>query len=76
MVRVPVGHHRRVSDMDTYPSDAIRYAKEAGILAGVESFLKGLPDTVRDALSAGEIADIVLNMISDLRKKNYGEMVQ
>ena len=62
--------------MDTYPSDMIRNAKEAGILAGVESFLKGLPDTVRDALSAGEIADIVLNMISDLRKKNYGEMVQ
>ena len=57
--------------MDTYPSDMIRNAKEAGILAGVESFLKGLPDSVRDALSAGEIADIVLNMISDLRKKNY-----
>ena len=62
--------------MDTYPSDMIRNAKEAGILAGVESFLKGLPDSVRDALSGGEIADIVLNMISDLRKKNYGEMVQ
>ena len=62
--------------MDTYPNNMISYAKEAGILAGVESFLKGLPDTVRDALSAGEIADIVLNMISDLRKKNYGEMVQ
>ena len=62
--------------MDTYPNNVISYAKEAGILTGVESFLKGLPDTVRDALSAGEIADIVLNMISDLRKKNYGEMVQ
>ena len=62
--------------MDTYPNNVISYAKEAGILAGVESFLKGLPDTVRDALSAGEIADIVLNMINDLRKKNYGEMVQ
>ena len=58
--------------MDTYPNNVISYAKEAGILAGVESFLKGLPDTVRDALSAGEIADIVLNMISNLRKKNYG----
>ena len=58
--------------MDTYPNNMISYAKEAGILAGVESFLKGLPDTVRDALSAGEIADIVLNMINDLRKKNYG----
>ena len=58
--------------MDTYPNNVISYGKEAGILAGVESFLKGLPDSVRDALSAGEIADIVLNMISDLRKKNYG----
>ena len=58
--------------MDTYPNNMISYAKEAGILAGVESFLKGLPDSVRDALSAGEIADIVLNMINDLRKKNYG----
>lgn len=59
--------------MDTYPNNVISYAKEAGILAGVESFLTGLPDTVRDALSAGEIADIVLNMISNLRKKNYGD---
>ena len=62
--------------MDTYPNNMISYAKEAGILAGVESFLRGLPDSVRDALSAGEIADIVLSMIADLRKKNYGEMVQ
>ena len=62
--------------MDTYPNNMISYAKEAGILAGVESFLRGLPDSVRDALSAGEIADIVLSMIEDLRKKNYGEMVQ
>ena len=62
--------------MDTYPNNVISYAKEAGILAGVESFLKGLPDTVRDALSAGEIADIVLNMIGDLRKKNYGGVME
>lgn len=62
--------------MDTYPNNMISYAKEAGILAGVESFLRGLPDSVRDALSAGELADVILNMISDLRKKNYGEMVQ
>lgn len=58
--------------MDTYPNNMISYAKEAGILSGVESFLRGLPDSVRDALSAGEIADIVLSMIADLRKKNYG----
>ena len=62
--------------MDTYPNNMISYAKEAGILAGVESFLRGLPDSVRDALSAGEIADIVLSMIADLRKKNFGELVQ
>ena len=62
--------------MDTYPNNMISYAKEAGILAGVESFLRGLPDSVRETLSAGEIADIVLSMIADLRKKNYGEMVQ
>ena len=60
--------------MDTYPNNMISYAKEAGILAGVESFLRGLPDSVRETLSAGEIADTVLSMIADLRKKNYGEM--
>ena len=62
--------------MDTYPSDMIRNAKEAGILAGVESFLRGLPDSVKHSLSAGELTEIILNMIEDLRKKNYGEMVQ
>ena len=62
--------------MDTYPNNMISYAKEAGILAGVESFLRGLPDSVRDALSAGEIADIVLSMIADLRKKNYGGLME
>ena len=56
--------------MDTYPSDMIRNAKEAGILAGVESFLKGLPDSVKHSLSAGELTEIILNMIADLRKKN------
>ena len=62
--------------MDTYPNNMISYAKEAGILAGVESFLRGLPDSVKHSLSAGEIADIVLSMIADLRKKNYGELMQ
>lgn len=62
--------------MDTYPNNVISYAKEAGILAGVESFLRGLPDSVKHSLSAGELTEIILNMISDLRKKNYGEMVQ
>ena len=62
--------------MDTYPNTLISYAKEAGILAGVESFLRGLPDSVRETLSAGEIADIVLSMIADLRKKNYGGVME
>ena len=62
--------------MDTYPNNMISYAKEAGILCGVESFLRGLPDSVKHSLSAGELTEIILNMIEDLRKKNYGEMVQ
>lgn len=45
------------------------YAFEAGLLLGVESFLKGLPDTVRDTLSAGELADTVLHMIENVRSK-------
>lgn len=45
------------------------YAAEAGILLGVESFLKGLPNTVRDTLSAGELADTVLHMIENVRAK-------
>ncbi len=44
-------------------------ANEAGILLGVESFLKGLPNTVRDTLSAGELADTVLHMIENVRAK-------
>ena len=45
------------------------YAKEAGILAGVESFLRGLPQEVRTKLTAGEIADVALGMIDRLRKE-------
>ena len=45
------------------------YAAEAGILLGVESFLRGLPNTVRDTLSAGELADTVLHMIENIRSK-------
>ena len=55
--------------MDTYTNSLGNYAAEAGILAGVESFLRGLPESVRKNLSAGEIADILLSMITDLRKK-------
>ena len=60
--------------MDTYPNNVISYAKEAGILAGVESFLKGLPDSVRRNVTAGEIADVVLSMIRDLRENTRKEL--
>ena len=62
--------------MDTYPNNMISYVKEAGILAGVESFLRGLPDSVKHSLSAGELTEIILNMIADLRKKNYGDVME
>ena len=54
---------------DTQLRTTINYAGEAGILVGVESFLKGLPDSVRHTLSAGELADVVLNMIENIRSK-------
>ena len=52
-----------------FENDAKTYAYESGILLGVESFLKGLPNTVRDTLSAGELADTVLHMIENVRSK-------
>ena len=52
-----------------YTDDLGRMANDAGLLLGVESFLKGLPDTVRDTLSAGELADTVLHMIENVRNK-------
>ncbi len=45
------------------------YAAEAGLLAAVESFLRGLPNEVRNKLTAGELADTVVNIIDDVRKK-------
>ena len=58
--------------MDPYNKNLRTNASEAGILAGVEHFLKGLPDSVRDTLSAGEIADTVINMI----ERSEGELHQ
>ena len=52
-----------------YIDDLGRMANDAGLLLGVESFLKGLPNTVRDTLSAGELADTVLHMIENVRAK-------
>ena len=56
-------------DGQRYDNTIGTMANEAGILLGVESFLKGLPNTVRDTLSAGELADTVLHMIENIRSK-------
>ena len=56
-------------DGTRYTDDLGRMANDAGILLGVESFLRGLPNTVRDTLSAGELADTVLHMIDNVRSK-------
>ena len=56
-------------DGTRYNDDLGRMANDAGILLGVESFLEGLPDTVRDTLSAGELADVILKMIRNIRDK-------
>ena len=54
---------------DWFNNEQQQMAHDAGILRGVESFLRGLPDEVRDKLTAGELADSVLNMIDNIRKK-------
>ena len=48
---------------------SMNYAAEAGLLSAVESFLRGLPSEVRNKLSAGELADTVLNTIDSVRSK-------
>ena len=60
--------------MDTYTANIRNYAADSGILNGVESFLKGLPDSVRRNVTAGEIADVILSMIRDLRENQRKEM--
>ena len=60
--------------MDPYNKNLRTNASEAGILAGVEHFLKGLPDSVRRNVTAGEIADVVLSMIRDLRENTRKEL--
>ena len=56
-------------DGTRYTDDIGRMANDAGILLGVESFLEGLPDTVRKNLTAGELADVILKMIRNIRDK-------
>ena len=60
--------------MDPYNKNMRTYAADSGILNGVESFLKGLPDSVRRNVTAGEIADVVLSMVADLRENQRKEM--
>lgn len=57
-----------------YYNSMRKYASDSGILNGIESFLKGLPDSVRKSLTAGEIADTILSMISDLRENARREL--
>ena len=56
-------------DGTRYTDDLGRIVNDAGILLGVESFLEGLPDTVRKNLTAGELADVILKMIRNIRDK-------
>ena len=60
--------------MDPYTANMRNYAADSGILNGVESFLKGLPNSVRANVTAGEIADVVLSMIRDLRENTRKEL--
>lgn len=52
-----------------YNDDLGNMAADAGLLTAVESFLRGLPNEVRNKLSAGELADTVLNTIDSVRSR-------
>ncbi len=54
---------------DFFSKKTLAYATDAGILSGIESLLKGLPDSLRKTMSAGEVSDLILFMINDLREK-------
>ena len=66
---VPFTVSERGAGVNEYYNSIAKYATDSSILNGIESLLKGLPDTVRSALTAGEIADLILSMITDLREK-------
>lgn len=57
-----------------YNLDGMKMAGDAGILLGIESFLEGLPDSVRETLSAGELADVILKMIRNIRDKRREQL--
>ncbi len=54
---------------DFFGRKTFAYVTDAGILSAIESLLKGLPDTLRKTMSAGEVSDLILSMITDLREK-------
>ncbi len=66
---IPFTFSEREAGMNEYYKSVAKYATDSTILGSIESLLKGLPDTVRSALTAGEIADLILSMITDLREK-------
>ena len=61
---------------DFFSEKVASYAIDAGILNAVESFLTGLPDSVRSKMTAGELADHLLSVIRDLKMKQYNAKVK
>ena len=58
------------SENDFFSTKVAAFAADSGILNAVESFLNGLPDSVRNKMTAGELADHLLSVIGDLRNKH------
>ena len=61
---------------DFFSEKVASYAIDAGILNAVESFLTGLPDSVRSKMTAGELADHLLSVIRDLKMKQHNAKVK
>ena len=70
---VPFTVSERGAGMTEYYKSVAKYATDSAILNGIESLLKGLPDSVKHSLSAGELTETILNMIADLREKARSE---
>ena len=62
------------SNDDFFSEKVAAFAADSGILNAVESFLNGLPDSVRNKMTAGELADHLLSVIRDLRFKHTGKV--
>ncbi len=58
------------SEDDFFSTKVASFTADAGILNAIESFLNGLPDSVRNKMTAGELADHLLSVIRDLRDKH------